>query len=395
MRRSTLPLAVLILAVATSAVRAVGPDPVPLWPHGAPDAASPDEQDQPQLRIYLPDSEKATGCGVVICPGGGYGILATDHEGQQIAKWFQSIGVAGFVLKYRHAPKYRHPTPLHDAQRAIRYVRAKAGEFHVSPHRIGIMGFSAGGHLASTAATHFDAGDAQSDDTIHRVGCRPDFAILGYPVISLEASYAHAGSRRNLLGDEPSAELVHSLSNETQVTAETPPTFLFHTGEDTGVPVANSLAFYQALVAVKVPAELHVYQYGPHGVGLAMGDPAARTWRDRLSDWLRVSGFLADVERAAVEGTVRVNGEPLKWGMVTFVPEASPNQPSAYAMVSRGGFQIPASRGAAVGSCRIEVHDLGAVEPQPTIEDAHRIDNEQHKVEIKSGANKLVVELTR
>jgi acetyl esterase/lipase len=364
-----------------------------LWPDGAPDAKGDAEHDTPTIRIYHPPEGTANGCGVVICPGGGYGILAYDHEGAQVAKWFNSIGVTGFVLRYRHAPHYKHPTPLGDAQRAIRYVRANAETIGVSPRRIGIMGFSAGGHLASTAATHFDSGNADSDDPIDRQSCRPDFAVLGYAVISMTADFGHKGSRRNLIGEGGSDELANLLSNEKQVTPETPPTFLFHTGEDAGVPVENALAFYSALRKAKVPGELHIYQYGPHGVGLAAGDPVVHTWKERLGDWLTTSGFRADVERAAVEGTVRLNGEDLRWGMITFVPTDSTNQPTAFAMISRGKFSIPKHRGAVVGPCLIQVRDLGTVEPRPTIEDVQRLDNGDYRVDVKAGNNKLVIEL--
>jgi len=374
---------------------ALAEETLELWPGGAPGALGQEEHDVPKLRVYLPPPERSTGCGVVICPGGGYGILATDHEGVQVAKWLNSMGVASFVLRYRHAPHYRHPSPLQDAQRAIRFVRAKADDFGVDKQRIGIMGFSAGGHLASTAATHFDAGQINAADPIDRVSCRPDFAILGYPVISLMAEFTHAGSRRNLLGEAPTAELMELLSNERQVTSETPSTFIFHTAEDPGVPVEHALAFYQALRKAQVPAELHIYQYGPHGVGLAAGDPVAGTWKERLGDWLKASGWLSDVERAAVQGTVRLDGRDLSWGMITFVPVDDPDhKPVAFAMISRGQFQIPQSRGPAVGTCRVEVRNLGAVEPRPTLDDVRRLDRDNLRVEVvQEGLNQISLEL--
>ena len=217
---------------------------------------------------------------MVVCPGGGYGHLAIDHEGEQIARWLNSFGVAGFVLKYRIAPRYHHPAPLQDAQRAIRMVRSRTSEFGVMPDRVGIWGFSAGGHLAATAATHFDA------------ATRPDFAILAYPVISFTTPYTHKGSLRNLLGDNPDPRLVESLSNELQVTSQTPPTFLFHTNADTGVPPENSVLFYLALRKAGVPAEMHIYQNGPHGVGLAPADLVLSSWSRRLADWMGERGLL-------------------------------------------------------------------------------------------------------
>ncbi len=268
-----------------------------LWPHGAPGAVGAEERDKPSLTIYLPPAERATGTAVVVCPGGGYGGLAVGHEGKDPAEWLNRHGIAAFVLRYRLGPRYHHPAPLQDAQRAMRIVRSRAREWQVDPKRVGIWGFSAGGHLASTAATHFDEGKPDADDAIERVGCRPDFAILCYPVITLRPPYAHIGSRRNLLGDKPSEELVESLCNDKQVTAKTPPTFLFHTNADTAVPPENSILFYQALRKAKVPAELHIYEEGPHGVGLAVGRGAASAWPDQLAAWLRTRGLLAAAPR--------------------------------------------------------------------------------------------------
>ncbi len=238
-----------------------------LWPDGAPGAVGTEDRDRPSIGIYLPAAERSSGAAVVICPGGGYGNLSMDKEGSQIAAWLNARGIAGFVLKYRLGPRYHHPAPLDDAHQALRYVRAHAAEFHIQ------------GHLASTAATHFDT------------GTRPDFAILAYPVITLEPPYAHQGSRRNLLGEEPDSKLIHDLSTETQVTAATPPTFLFHTDGDKGVPAENSVMFYLALRKAGVPAELHIYERGPHGVGLASADPVLASWPARLEDWLKLRGL--------------------------------------------------------------------------------------------------------
>jgi acetyl esterase/lipase len=290
-RRAPARLALLGLLAALTAPTALGdesPPFEPLWPLGAPGAVGNEEADQPGLWLY-PLSDETPAGAVVVCPGGGYGALAVQHEGHEIARWLNAQKVAAFVLRYRIAPRYRHPAPLTDVQRAIRLVRAKAAAWHVDPQRVGVMGFSAGGHLASTAATHFDRG-GDSDDPIDRQSCRPDFAVLCYPVISFVTDYAHLGSRRNLLGDEPDARLVQSLSNELQVTAETPPTFLFHTDADTGVVPENSILFYLALRRAGVPAELHVYEHGPHGVGLAAKDPVLSSWSERLRDWLRSRG---------------------------------------------------------------------------------------------------------
>jgi acetyl esterase/lipase len=220
-------------------------------------------------------------------------MLAMDHEGRQVAEWLNSLGIDAFILKYRLAPRYHHPATMEDAQRALRYVRAHARELGIAPDRIGIWGFSAGGHLASTAATHFDAGNPSAIDTIERASSRPDFAILAYPVITCSEWFKHEGSCRNLLGDNHDQKLAAYLSNEKQVTAQTPPTFLFHTNDDEAVPAENSVAFYMALRKARVAAELHIYEHGPHGVGLAPKDPVLSSWPQRLADWLRVRGLLS------------------------------------------------------------------------------------------------------
>ena len=209
-----------------------------------------------------------------------------------MAEWVNTLGVAGFVLRYRIAPRYHHPAPITDAQRAIRMVRSRAKEWKIDSQRIGIIGFSAGGHLASTAGTHFDDGDPRATDPVDRVSCRPDFMILCYPVISFTTTYTHVGSRRNLLGKDPDPKLVENLSNEKQVTPRTPPTFLFHTDADKTVPAENSVLFYLALRKAGVPAEMHIYEPGRHGVGLAPKDPVLSTWPGRCTAWMKRRGLL-------------------------------------------------------------------------------------------------------
>jgi acetyl esterase/lipase len=199
--------------------------------------------------------------------------------------------MAAFVLRYRLGPRYHHPVMLQDAQRGLRFVRSKAEDYGIAPDRIGIWGFSAGGHLASTAGTHFDAGDPAAADPIDRAACRPDFMILSYPVIMLDSPYTHQGSQKNLLGATPDPALLQYLSSEKQVTAQTPPTFLFHTSDDAGVPVENSVFFFLALRKAGVAAEMHLYQHGRHGVGLAQSDPVLATWTARLADWLKLRGL--------------------------------------------------------------------------------------------------------
>jgi acetyl esterase/lipase len=258
----------------------------------APGALGNEDSDRPALTIWLADPAKAAGTGIVVCPGGGYGHLAVDHEGKQIAEYLNGLGISAFVLKYRLGPRYRHPAPLQDAQRAIRVVRARAREFGVAPDRIGIWGFSAGGHLAATAGTHFDAGKPDAPDSSDRMSSRPDFMVLAYPVISFTTDYVHKGSRRNLLGDTPDPALMELLSNEKQITSRTPPTFLFHTNEDTTVPPENSVLFDLGLRKAGVPAEMHIYEPGRHGVGLAKADPVLSSWPGRLTDWFRTRGLL-------------------------------------------------------------------------------------------------------
>jgi acetyl esterase/lipase len=271
------------LAAAQSRQPALPPAEL-LWPNGAPGALGTEDADKPSITPWLP--AKRNGQAVLVCPGGGYGGLAMDHEGTQIAQWLNSQGIVAYVLKYRLGPRYHHPIELVDAQRAVRMLRSRAAALRVDPKRIGIWGFSAGGHLASTAMTHFDAVNPNASDPIERESSRPDFGVLAYPVISF-TEYVHKGSMRNLLGDNPDPILVELLSNEKQVTKDTPPTFLFHTTNDPVVPVENSVLFYLALRKAGVPAEMHIYESGPHGVGLAPTNAVLDSWPARLADWLR------------------------------------------------------------------------------------------------------------
>jgi acetyl esterase/lipase len=289
---AALALPIVCGAVRTSA--AVDPVTIKLWENGAPGTPATKPEDEPVL-LMTPPMTNAPGVptGVIIIPGGGYGGLAMDHEGKQIAEWLNSQGIAAFVLKYRmHGTGHMHPVPMMDGQRAVRMVRARAKEWNIDPARIGVIGFSAGGHLASTLGTHFDAGAANSDDPIERVSSRPDFLILCYPVISLTADYTHKGSVANLLGKSPDPKLLHNLSNDTQVTAKTPPTFIFQTSEDTGVPAENCVGFYLALHKAGVPVEMHIFQNGKHGVGLAKDLPATNAWPELCHNWLELRGLL-------------------------------------------------------------------------------------------------------
>lgn len=271
--RFILPLSLLCLAAFAQTPRTEL-----LWPNGAPGALGTEDPDKPTLTSYL--APNPNGAAVLVCPGGGYAHLSMEKEGSDIAKWFNSFGVSAFVLKYRLGPRYHHPAELDDARRGISMIRTRARELGVDPNKIGVMGFSAGGHLASSLSTHFQEGE------------RPDFAVLVYPVISFTTRYTHSGSMFNLLGNPPDPTEVWNLSSELQVTSQTPPTFLFHTSGDTTVPAENSILYYMALRSAGVPAELHIYQNGPHGVGLAQKDPALSSWPGRLRDWMIVRGLI-------------------------------------------------------------------------------------------------------
>jgi acetyl esterase/lipase len=266
---------------------------IAVWPNGAPGAQGAEDADRPALSVYLPAPQQATGTAIVVCPGGGYARQAMDHEGYQVARLLTSRGVAAFILRYRVGPRYHHPAMLQDVLEAIRIVRRRAAEFSVKPDRIGVLGFSAGGHLASSAATLFDAPDGRGPTAGDAVSGRPDFAVLAYPVIVMgEPAVTHNGSQENLLGKDAPANLIERLTTDRQDTGRTPPTFLFHTHEDTAVPPENSIRFYQALVRAGVPAELHVFERGSHGVGLAPHDPALRQWPDLLFTWMRGRGLV-------------------------------------------------------------------------------------------------------
>lgn len=266
---------------------------IPLWTGDAPGALGTEEKDRPTLTPYLPETNKASGAAIVICPGGGYGMLA-GHEGHDYAQWLTQQGLTAFVLKYRlGAHGYRHPIMLQDAARAVRLVRARAEEWKIDPKRVAIMGSSAGGHLASTLLTHFDPGDTNTADTVERQSSRPDLGILCYPVITM-ATHTHQGSKNNLLGKEPSEEIVKLLCNELQVTNNTPPCFIWHTWEDKAVKVENSLQFAAALQRAGVPFDLHIYEKGRHGIGLADKAPYtnAHPWSRDLVFWLKGRGFV-------------------------------------------------------------------------------------------------------
>jgi acetyl esterase/lipase len=268
------------------------PQTILLWPGGAPGAQGTEDRDKPAITVYMPPTTTGPMTAVIVAPGGSYRALAANLEGRAPANYFNALGIAAFVLRYRLGPQYHHPIELGDAQRAIRTVRARAAEWHIAADRIGFMGFSAGGHLASSVSTHFDNGNARATDPIDRMSSRPDFAILGYPVISFIEPWTHQGSKTNLLGDAPDPALARSLSSETQVTPSTPPTFIYQTNADTTTPAENAVSYYLALRKAGVPAEMHIFKDGRHGSGLGMTDPALSEWPKLLTNWLRASGLL-------------------------------------------------------------------------------------------------------
>lgn len=283
---------IIALLILCPLVASAAPlDPVTLWPEGAPGATDTGPKHTPQITPWIP-AKQSTKAAVLVAPGGGYGHLASDHEGDQIAEWLNFNGIAAFVLRYRIAPDYGHPYPHMDAQRAIRTIRSRAEEWGIDADKIGMIGFSAGGHLTATTGTQYDAGDASSSDPVEKVSSRPDFILLGYPVITMTDPHTHKGSRRNLLGDDPSPEMIEKMSAELNVDENTPPTFIFHTTEDAAVVVENPIKFYLACQDAGVPVEMHVYEKGRHGLGLAKDDPAMSLWPSQCITWLRVRGFI-------------------------------------------------------------------------------------------------------
>lgn len=255
-----------------------------LWPNGAPYAIGTEPEDCPSITPYLLESNQQSPC-IIVCPGGGYSMRAA-HEGEPIAKWLNQNGISSVVLNYRVNP-YKHPSPLLDIQRAIRTIRFKAKEWNIDPQRIGVLGFSAGGHLAATVGTHYDLGTPTSEDPIERESSRPDLMVLCYAVISM-IEFPH---NKNLLGENPTEELRLLLSNEKHVTPDTPPAFLWITADDSAVPVENNLMFGTALSENKVPFELHIFESGRHGLGLATDNPNIKPWTQLCELWLKKQGF--------------------------------------------------------------------------------------------------------
>lgn len=282
---------------------AAGPLVLPLWPEGVPDAKpalGPNKVDEdgrttnitePTLTVYPAAVDRPNGTAVIICPGGGYVRQSTRREGEQYAHWLSTLGITSFVLTYRQQ-EFGHPAPLRDVLRAVRLVRSQAARFRVQPERIGVMGSSAGGHLAATAGTLYEHPLGRTGAELDKTSARPDFLMLMYPVIAMEGPAMHAGSRKALLGAAPKAADLELMSPERQVTAQTPPTLLIHTQADQAVPVENSILFYQALTRHKVPAEMYLFEQGSHGMGMRDGLGTASSWPRRAEEWLKMRGLL-------------------------------------------------------------------------------------------------------
>ena len=341
-------------------------DEIPLWPGAAPRAEGDGAIDHPRITVHLPQRETATGVGVVVAPGGGYRILASDHEGLQVARWLNRHGIAAFVLRYRVAPRYHSDVSRLDGLRAVRLVRSRAAEFGISADRLGMVGFSAGGHLTVAVGTGWDEGDAAAEDAVERASSRPDFLIPVYAVTN--------GVLRGRKADEYTPA-------DVRVNERTPPTFLVHSHEDNIVPASQSTLFYDALLRAGVPAELHVFGHGGHGMGLGVGDPNFGGWPTLAVNWLRRRGLLTAKARVAVSGRVTRDGQPMGHAWVTLLPEDA-NAPPAEARTSKGEdgrFAIAAADGVVPGPHRLVVTHVSEQFPHTntgayTLPDAARYD---------------------
>jgi acetyl esterase/lipase len=369
-RRFTVAIMLSFVAAAPLIASDAAPEPERIWPNRAPQAKADADTDTPAIYVY-PASGNPTGCGVIINPGGGYHVHAIDHEGAQVARFLNRRGVTAFVLRYRlKRDGYSPDVSLLDAQRAVRYVRHHAERFGVDRDRIGMLGFSAGGHLASRAGVTFDAGDPAADDAVERESCRPDFLVLCYPVTS-------AALRKQ--GDY--------VSTDTRVSPLTPPAFIWFTDEDPLNPM-HGVAFYTALRQAGVPAEIHVYSRGKHGLGLAPGDAQVGQWPGAMAQWMRAEGLLTAEPRVAVSGTVTIDGKPLNRGWVRLVPVRSNSRPIASAYLGhgdKGAFKIDAAHGPCAGPHRvIVIEEAKSFENAPTMADAVR--HEPVRMTVTDGA---------
>lgn len=347
---------------------------IPLWTGPAPGAEESGELDTPALSVHLPDPQLATGCGVLVCPGGGYRILASDHEGLQVARYLNRCGIAAFVLRYRLGPTYDTDLSHLDGQRAMRWIRSRAGEFGLDKTRIGMLGFSAGGHLTAAVGTKYDLGDPLSSGPVETESSRPDFLVLAYAVIN---------------GVVRGKKAKDYYPTDTRVTSDTPPAFIMHTHGDSIVPANQSLLFYEALRQAGVQSELHVFGYGDHGLGLGVGDSDLFNWPALLVNWIRRCGFLTGKKRLRVSGKVSFGQHIPGMMWITFIPEDS-RAPIARAMVIRetkGMYTIPQTEGPTPGPHRMQVTHLSENIPFTGDGSYTLADSVQYEqaVEIKSG----------
>jgi acetyl esterase/lipase len=375
---------VLPLRAAEPVKAKAEPKVVPLWTEKVPGAVGEEDRDQPTLTIHLPEASKATGTGMIVCPGGGYTIHVVDHEGQQVARWLNSVGIAAFVLKYRLKPRYQVSDALVDGKRALRYVREHAKEYGISPKRLGIIGFSAGGHLAACTGIDFDDVDPKAKDPVEQQSSRPDFMVLVY-------------GGATVVGEPGKKD-----DEGKTFTVKTPPAFLFSTDGDKATD--RLLDCYRALRKAGVPAEMHAFGgFGPHGTGLGAGDPAIGAWPELLHAWLKKSGLLTTVERATISGQITIDGKPLNRGWITLIPLDSPNKPVACYYMNHhvgGKFVLSAGDGPCVGPHRIVVRQLATdVLTTPTLEDvvvftrANKEAKGEMRYEVKPGENKLDLDI--
>ena len=355
--------------------------PIPLWPDGAPGALGDQAIDRPQISVHLPTPDATNGAAIVVNPGGGYRILASDHEGLQVAQWLNRHGVAAFVLRYRVGERYHSAVSLRDGQRAMRLVRHRAGEFGISADRLGMLGFSAGGHLALAVGTNWDAGDPAALDPVERECSRPDFLVPVYAVTN--------GILRGRKADE-------YTPTDVRVNGRTPPTFLVHSHEDAIVPASQSTLFYDALLKSGVAAELHIYGYGEHGMGIAPGDPDFGAWPGLLLNWLRRSGFLTSAERCAVTGRLTLDGSAMGMAWITFHP-LDQTAPPARARTSRGDdgrFAIDAEHGVVAGPHRVTVDHVSDQFPHANSGDYTLADAVRYEVGVLTvGAEPLTIDV--
>ncbi len=404
-----LPLICWIAFSSTLALAEEMHETFPLWPEGKMPVEQTSEAKKPlETPSFIAYSTKGfdnhTGAAMIVSPGGGYGGLAKDHEGHQVALWFQKRGVTAYVLTYRLASQgYHHPAQLCDIQRAVRVIRARADQDGIDPQRIGVMGFSAGGHLSSMAATLFAEQAYEPVDKVDQLSARPDLAVLCYAVILAEGEYKHA-CVSTMVGQSPSrAAYLKLTSTDQQVSAETPPTFLFHTDADVAVHPMNAIAFYTGMKKHQVPGELHIYQEGPHGVGLYRGDSVLGSWTKRLEDWLRVQNFFAAASEhtVAVNGTVTLDGLPAGWGVVEFQPLDS-GLPKVGVRLRNGKFASNPRHGAEVPvgryHVRVEASSFeadGDRSKDAVIRQVMGVNGEKLVVEVEEGMEGLVIAVER